>query len=173
MGDPGPSNAPPPGLEDDEDDNLDETAALQIESDLASSANKGRGGLASRLFGRKGSPKRYGSMRDGAAGTSGGVVGRAKDLVTSCAGRLGNLVSGGALGATETEEEPLLFALTWAQPQRYGIAQCHARSWMQLGDVSRCALACDLSGRRCVGLPEPASCTRGASAVPARGSAHA
>jgi len=44
MGDPGPSNAPPPGLEDDEEDNLDETAALQIESDLASSANKGRGG---------------------------------------------------------------------------------------------------------------------------------
>ena len=33
-----------PDLEDDEEDNLDETAALQIESDLASSANKGRGG---------------------------------------------------------------------------------------------------------------------------------
>ena len=119
-GDPGPSNAPPPGLEmeDDEEDNLDETAALQIESDLANPANKGRGGLLGRLV-RPGSPKRYGKARG--RGPRGGVVGRAKELITGCAGRFTNVISGGALGGAETEEEPLLFALTWAQPQRYGI----------------------------------------------------
>ncbi len=108
---------PPP---EDEEDDVDESHALQIES-----ANPGRprsGGLFSFLQ-RRQRTQPYSSSRRGARGSN--VL---LDTVISTVGsetllgRCFGLLRGAVIESTEHEDEPLLFALTWAQPQRYGIA---------------------------------------------------
>ena len=112
MGDPGPSNAPPPGLEDDEDQDLDETTALQIETEaMGASGRRSRGGLRG-LVGRASPKRRTGQARSGGA----------TSLLKNCFGGMLNKIGAGGSSSADTEEEPLLFALTWAQPQRFGIA---------------------------------------------------
>jgi hypothetical protein len=88
------------------DDDDDETGVLQIES--STPGRPRRRGLSALLDGRN----LYGQVRTSLQQRSGG------SLLERCFGMLrGQLIEG-----EEHDEEPLLFALTWAQPQRYGIA---------------------------------------------------
>lgn len=107
-------------LQDDEDEDIDESQHLQIES-----GNVGRprsqGGMLGFLQ-RRQRTHPSGSRR-GARG------GSALDVVISSVGaetllgRCFGMLKGRVLeSSTEHEDEPLLFALTWAQPQRYGIS---------------------------------------------------
>lgn len=102
----------------DEEEDFDESHALQIES-----ANPGKprsGGIFSFLQPRqktnpflkprRGKPT---SLLDTVISTVGSDT-----LLGRCFG----LVKGGAPDSAEREDEPLLFALTWAQPQKHGIA---------------------------------------------------
>ena len=117
MGDAGPSGAP--GMdEEDEEEDIDETGALQIES-----ANPGaprRRSLLGRLLPARGS--KYGQVRSSTRGSAEGGRGGARGALQNCLGRLVPGLAGAGFGGGEADEEPLLFALTWAQPQRYGIA---------------------------------------------------
>ena len=110
MSEAGPSGA---GIVDDEDDEdiADETNALQLES-ATPQRQKGLLAMLKRNIPRK----RYGQVTSTRGGDGGGLVGK----LGSCFGMLNKL--GSLTGDGDAEEEPLLFALTWAQPQRYGIA---------------------------------------------------
>ena len=94
-------------VDDDDDEDADETNALQLESSSAAPRRRGLLGLLDKR-------KIYGQARRPTASGGGGLAG----LAAQCCGAL----RGVALVAEEREEEPLLFALTWAQPQRFGIA---------------------------------------------------
>jgi hypothetical protein len=114
MGDPGPSSAAPPGLDDEDDDQeIDETAALQIETVRPQHKPRGLHRLVDMVLPRRG------RARVGASGSREGVGGGVGALISKCTACFPQVAG---LGGGEAEEEPLLFALTWAQPQRYGIA---------------------------------------------------
>ena len=92
---------------EDEDEELEEP--LQIETSQPQPSRAA--GLLAGLFGTR---KQYGQVpvrRRRASAVTG-------DLFSRCFG----LMSGRVLDSPDVEDEPLLFALTWAQPQRYGIA---------------------------------------------------
>ena len=124
MSEPGPSSAPPPGYdeEDQDEEEIDETTgALQIES---ATPGKSRGSLLSKIIPGRG--RKYGQVKQsstrmlevGGADPTGRKSGGG---LKNCFGFLPGMRGGGVFGE-DVEEEPLLFALTWAQPQRYGIA---------------------------------------------------
>ena len=120
MGDAGPSSAGMDPEDMDGDDDMDETQALQIETAQPGGMPRRRG-LLSKLLGAS-SPKKYGAVRSSTRQQSGGDA--AANPIATLVAKFQECLGKAGLGALvgEVEEEPLLFALTWAQPQRYGIA---------------------------------------------------
>ena len=113
----GPSNL---DVDELEDEDLDDTMQpLNIESGPQATSSRGGGGggrLQRLLCCGGGASKSSGRQRSRRRGGAGGIEG----LVSRCAACFGRA----AVGASEedAEAEALLFALTWSQPQRYGIA---------------------------------------------------
>ena len=109
----GPSGSAPPGADDeDEDEELADETTTPLQIETSTPGGRRRRGLLRSMMAR--SPVRqYGQVRTRSAG-GGGVL----SSLRRCFGRL----PGAPSQADGAEDEPLLFALTWAQPQRFGIA---------------------------------------------------
>ena len=144
-GDPGPSDAPP-GVEEEENDEeqeIDEMGALQIES--AQTGKPRRRGLLGKLI--PGRRRKYGQVTQTSsrglleAGTGGDGRRRGRSLM-NCFGFLPGLHHGAfGGGGGETEEEPLLFALTWAQPHRFPDREPQLWWTLLTGDLTTLAIA--------------------------------
>ena len=112
MSEPGPSGQPPGYDDEDQDDEeIDETGALQIESSNVGVTR--RRTLLSRIpFVNRG--RKYGVVKQSSTRGLEGGGGGGRSL-RNCFGFLPGLRGAAAVfGGEDTEEEPLLFALTWA-----------------------------------------------------------